>query len=182
MANKIYQCRSCKQPINTAILEFGTDYVMPKKGVYYHTACYEKKTKINLSTDKETNDVWLDALYRYLRYDLILDLNYMKIKAQWNSFLNNKMTAKGIYYAVRYMYDIKKLDPKKAEGGIGLVPSIYEESSQYWTDLYNRQIALPSALREQQRIIDERISVVVKRKKKEVVTQKWKLEEGDNDG
>jgi hypothetical protein len=106
----------------------------------------------------------------------------MKIKAQWTSFLNNKMTAKGIYYAVRYMYDIKKLDPKKAEGGIGLVPSIYEESSLYWTDLYNRQVALPSALREQQRLIDERISVVVKRKKKEVVKQKWELEEGDNDG
>ena len=172
MANKIYQCRACKQPINTAILEFGTDYVMPKKGVYYHTSCYEKKTKINLSTDQETNDIWLDALYRYLRYDLILNLNYMKIKAQWTSFLNIKMTAKGI----------KKLDPKKAEGGIGLVPSIYEESSLYWTDLYNRQVALPSALREQQRLIDERISVVVKRKKKEVVKQKWELEEGDNDG
>lgn len=179
----IYQCRSCKQPINTEVLEFGIDYVMPKKGVYYHASCYEKKNKIALSTDnKETNDVWLDALYRYMRYDLCQEINYPKLQGQWNSYLNNKMTAKGIYYAVRYMYDIKKLNPDKAEGGIGLVPSIYEESSNYWTNMYNRQIALPYGLREQQRLIDERISVIVTRKKKEENKQKWQLAEGDNDG
>ena len=184
MAQKqtVFQCRICKQPINTQVLEFGIDYVMPKKGVYYHAACYEKKNKITLSTNKETNDVWLDALYRYMRYDLCQEINYPKLQGQWNSFLSNKMTAKGIYYTVRYMYDVKKLNPVKAEGGIGLVPSIYAESSNYWTEMYNRQVALPSALREQQRLIDERISVIIKRQKKEAEKPKWQLVEGDNDG
>ncbi len=184
MAQKktIYQCRSCKQPINTELLELGTGYVMPTKGVYYHTACYEKKKKVNAITSNEADEVWFDALYRYMKYDLIMEVNFMKLKGQWKSFLNNKMTAKGIYYAVRYMYDIKKFDVSKAEGGIGLVPSIYEESSQYWTDLYNRQIELPAALREQQRLIDNRIAVIVKRKQKEVPVMRWQLEEGDNNG
>lgn len=184
MAQKktIYQCRICRQPINTEVLEFGIDYVVPSKGAYYHTACYEKKKKITLSTDKETDDVWFDALYRYMRYDLVQAVNFMKLRGQWKSFLNNKMTAKGIYYAVRYMYDIKKLNPQKAEGGIGLVPSIYEESSNYWTEMYNKQIALPAALQAQQKLIDERISIIIKRRKKEEATQRWQLEEGDNDG
>ena len=181
--DKIYQCRACKQPINTALLDFGTDYVMPKKGVYYHTKCYEAKKNISLSTNTDNpDDVYLDALYRYMRYDLVMNVNFVKVRAQWTSYLNNTMTAKGIYYTVQYMYEVKHFDKAKAEGGIGLVPSLYAESSAYWTEIYTRQGKFPDALAKQQELIDQQITVIVNRKKKEKPTQRWQLLEGDNDG
>ena len=38
------------------------------------------------------------------------------------------MTAKGMYFALKYFYEIKKGDVSKSENGIGIIPHIYEDS------------------------------------------------------
>ena len=42
------------------------------------------------------------------------------------------MTAKGIYFTLRYFYEIEKGDASKSENGIGIVPHVYERGTCYW--------------------------------------------------
>ena len=42
------------------------------------------------------------------------------------------MTAKGIYFTLRYFYEIEKGDKTKSENGIGIVPHVYERGTCYW--------------------------------------------------
>jgi hypothetical protein len=48
------------------------------------------------------------------------------------------MTAKGIYFTLRYFYEIEKGDASKCENGIGIVPHIYERGTCYWGERNNR--------------------------------------------
>ena len=48
------------------------------------------------------------------------------------------MTAKGIYFTLRYFYEIEKGDTSKCENGIGIVPHIYERGTCYWGERNQR--------------------------------------------
>jgi hypothetical protein len=48
------------------------------------------------------------------------------------------MTAKGIYFTLRYFYEIEKGDVSKSENGIGIVPHIYERGTCYWGERNQR--------------------------------------------
>ena len=37
-------------------------------------------------------------------------IDYKKTKSQWKNFLKQNKTAKGIYFAIRYFYDVLKGD------------------------------------------------------------------------
>ena len=67
-----------------------------------------------------------------------MSVNYVKFTSQWNNFLKKNMTAKGIYFALRYFYEIANGDPKKSENGIGIVPHIYNEGTCYWGERNQR--------------------------------------------
>lgn len=41
--------------------------------------------------------------------ELKTDLNAAKTSSQWKSFIKKGMTPKGIYFALRYFYDIQKM-------------------------------------------------------------------------
>ena len=59
------------------------------------------------------------------------------------------MTAKGIYFALKYHYEINKGDVTKSENGIGIIPHIYEDSRNYWTRREEREVGLIAAIEEQ---------------------------------
>jgi hypothetical protein len=111
---------------------------MPQERWYYHQACYDdfarkkgaiKEGDITIEAD---DDLWKCAVYDYLRKDVKLSIDYVKFSSQWANFLKKNMTAKGIYFTLRYHYEIKNGDAGKAENGIGIVPHIYEEGTCYW--------------------------------------------------
>ena len=41
-------------------------------------------------------------------------------------------TPKGIYFTLRYFYDIKHGDKTKSSGSIGIVDYVYEDATKYW--------------------------------------------------
>ena len=137
------QCRICKIRFDTEQLG-QNEWIMPSKNWYYHTSCYEsfaKKKgalKENDLTVEVEDDLWMSAVYDYLTKDLKMSLNYVKFKGQWASYLKKGMTAKGIYFTLRYFYEIKKGDTQKSENGIGIVPFIYEEGTCYWGERNQR--------------------------------------------
>lgn len=127
------KCRICKQQFDTTTLVEGIEWIQPSPRWYYHCKCYEdwakKKNDIHATQDGEA---WMSAAYDFLKKELKMSVNYHMFRAQWESFTKKQMTPKGIYFTLKYFYDIQHGKIEKANGGIGIVPYIYTEATQYW--------------------------------------------------
>ncbi len=174
----LVHCRICKAAIDR---DKETGWVEPTPKWFYHTSCYEdfanKKGKIregDISAEVE-DDIWKSAVYEYLKRDLKMSVNYVKFTSQWNNFLKKNMTAKGIYFALRYFYEIAHGDPSKSENGIGIVPHIYNEGTEYWGNRNQRDKGICARIEAQikQAEAEARRTVVVHKQRK---PQKSKFE------
>lgn len=134
----IIQCRLCKTKFDTEKEEF----VLVGQRSYYHKYCYEEWVK-SRNNAKATGDenFWQESLIDYLYRDIKMSIDFTKFNSQWENFTkpNKKMTPKGIYFAMRYYYDVMHGDKEKANGGIGIVQNIYKDAAQYWYDLETRK-------------------------------------------
>lgn len=124
--------------------------------MYYHTSCYNDFAKKNVKLEngeglsiEAEDDFWRTAVYDYFRKDLKTSLNYPKFISQWNNFLKKGRTAKGIYFTLRYFYEIVKGDPKRSENGIGIADCIYEEGTNYWGNRNQRDKGICDRIEEQ---------------------------------
>ena len=61
-------------------------------------------------------------------------------------FLNEGMSYKGITNALIYFYDIKKNSIEKSNGGIGIVPWVYEDANRYYERKENMEKQLEEAI------------------------------------
>lgn len=165
-------CRYCKKEIYTNTQVEGVDYIetYPGSRWYYHKDCYEKFKGIKGDLGAVAEDhVWYMALTDYLSKELKVEINYPKLTSQWKNFLKKNMTAKGIYFAIKYFYDVKKYAITKEEKGmgIGIVPYIYEESGTYWKNLEEQQRGIVDKLSQQALERGMQKVVVVQQKKKD---------------
>ena len=116
-------CQYCKE-------KFDRDkepFVEVKNRRYAHKDCYDKY-QANLS--KEEKD--LLALEDYIK-KTFPNIVTPKVKAQISKF--NKeygYTYSGMMKTLIYFYEIKKNDITKANGGIGIIPYIYNEAKEYY--------------------------------------------------
>ena len=142
------KCRICGEEIKDK-----TTDISPFQGGHYHKACYDdwRENRNNLYVGPRPPMFWKESLKDYLWKELKMPVNWSKFESQWGNWTKSPgFTAKGIYFAVRYMYDIQHSSITKAQGGIGLVPEIYEESKKYWADIAYKQRVLPQQIKEQQ--------------------------------
>lgn len=129
-------CRICNKPINR-LCDTEEPWFMPAKNQFFHVKCYrefEESKKIIRYTTASDDDNWYRRLTDYLSKDLKQPINYVKLGSQWKNFKAQGMSPKGIFFAVRYFYEYLKGDKTKAQGGIGIVSSIYVDSCNYWTE------------------------------------------------
>jgi len=152
MAEQLLICRCChKRDIDKSKPE---TYVNPSRGWYYHTDCYNDfiNKKDNVMATAE-NDEWKDLLWDYLARDVKLPgLNYNKFDAQWQSFMfkqKKKMTAKGLFFACRYFYEVIHGNKDEAQGGIGILPYVYDDSCVYWKNRANMNTSVCQKIEEQ---------------------------------
>lgn len=186
MAKAIVHCRICKCEFDRNSLVRDVDFVNPTKNIYYHKACYDeylkKKSDVHSQMD---NEFWFDAVWEFMTKELKGSLNYYKMKHQWDTFLKQKMTGKGIYFGLKYFYGIKENSISKCEEGIGIIPHIYEESRKYWTDRETRDRGIIAAIEEQMRAAAQQkiVKINYKQIKKTNKTQKdrWKEIEEQED-
>ena len=89
-----------------------------------------------------------------------------------SSFLKQNKTAKGIYFAIRYFYDVQKGDKDKSLGGIGIVSSIYDDSRAYWYNREERESGICARIEEQMRQQIEQKKIVVKQAKRKSIREK----------
>jgi hypothetical protein len=86
--------------------------------------------------------------------------------------LKQNKTAKGIYFAIRYFYDVQKGDKDKCLGGIGIVSSIYDDSRAYWYDREEKDHGICARIEEQMRQQVEQTKSVVKQAKRKSIREK----------
>lgn len=145
------QCRICHKKINKLIEIEGEDWVMPSKNYYYHASCYNNWAKKNDDIHaKATDEEWFESLKYYLSHVVKAPIDYKKLTSQWNNFLKQKTkTAKGVYLAVKYHYEVQHGDKTKAQGGIGIVSCVYDDSCSYWRERESREAGICARIEEQ---------------------------------
>ena len=193
MARKLppVHCRICGKEINRLLEVDGIDWIMPSKNFYYHLDCYNKWAKKNDDIHaKATDEEWYQSLLYYLNHVIKAPINYSKLASQWKNYLNQKTkTAKGVYMAVRYFYEVQKGDKNKSQGGIGIVSYIYEDSCKYWSEREEKEAGLCARIEEQIKNFAQKEKIKIKKEKidkkeeakKELMNALAKLNEEDDE-
>jgi len=172
----IVQCRICKEKMDIDQVEF----VKVGQKAYYHKECYDVWVANRQNPNGEfSEDFWYESVIDYLYRDVKMDMDFMKIRSQWAHFIKpeKKMTPKGVYFALRYFYEVMNGESTKADGGIGIVPYIYKTSAQYWTELENKKKGTLDAIIAQIQERKSRPVVALKKEKKREDKTKWTLDE-----
>lgn len=173
------KCRACGKTFNRDTLIENVDWVMPSVNHYYHKYCYDqwinKQGELSATL---TSEEWFEALKYYLNHVVKAPIDYKKFTSQWNNFLKQKKTAKGIYFSVRYYYDVINGDKEKSQGGIGIVSLIYQDSCDYWTGRFERDNTIIQRIEEQARAqLNQRVNLVKQTKKKTIKKKAISLDE-----
>lgn len=165
-------CRApeCKRQIDRNEEKEGVVWIKDpvRKGWYWHVACYNATESFKKSptiNDDVPVEKWLDATWDYLTKVQKIDIDFIKFKSQFDNFLKKKETAKGIYFTLRYYYDVQKGDKSKAEKGIGIVPYVYQKATEYWVNLESKKQGTIAAIEKQVRELTERPVIKIKRAK-----------------
>ena len=137
----IVHCRICHQPINRDI---PGDWMRPSTNYYYHIKCYDDwvgRKKERAVDAERTDDEWFDLLKDYIYRDIKLpNIDWNKVVSQWKNFIRlKKYTPKGMYFAVIYFYEVRGNKTEGAQGGIGIIPSIYNDAAEYWVAREKKQ-------------------------------------------
>lgn len=115
---------------------------------------------------------WYEALRYYLGHILKAEINWPKFKVQWNALLKQKKTAKGIYFSIRYFYEVAGGNVEKSQGGIGIVSYIYQESCDYWNNRFEHDCSIIEKITEQAKIQAQRKVETVRQSSKKSVKRK----------
>lgn len=172
MARKLplVHCRICKNAIDR---QNETGWIKPADKQYYHEICYENwaKKKDDLHA-KATDNEWFEAMKYYLSHVIKVPMDYKKINSQWKNFLKQNKTAKGIYFAIRYFYDVQKGDKEKSLGGIGIVSAIYEDSCAYWYGREEKDSGICARIEQQMLEQMSQKKIVMKAAKRKSIREK----------
>ena len=121
-------CAYCKKPMSKK----DADCVMIANGKYVHAACQELENNRE-KTDKEQLEEYIKELFQISYID-------PRVKAQIKKYIDEyNYTYSGIRKALMYHYEIKGGDKSKANGGIGIVPYVYQHAYEYHYNLWLAQ-------------------------------------------
>lgn len=169
-------CRVCKEKLQPKITTENIEWCMPSKNYYYHVKCY-KEWKADLPSDDELA-LWITRITSFLGQDLKVSYNYKKCENQITKYVESKKyTPKGIYFALKYFYEVKKNSWEKSNDGIGIVPYIYEESRKYWTEQERKQKGFMEALEKQLEERQNREVVKIRRPQTKKAKTKYSLDD-----
>lgn len=147
MAKKLppVKCKFCGHVFDRDKVEY-----VAVKNRYAHKECYDK---YQAQMDKEAADS--EKLNQYI----LTLFNYKtmpeKVKKQIKTYVTeNGYSYSGILKSLIYHYEIKHGDIEKANGGIGIVPWVYETAKQYYYNIWlaqqqNRDIEVEQYVRPQ---------------------------------
>lgn len=112
---------------------------------YGHASCYPDNTNFVPMANPEDKD--LTALKDYAKNLLGNDYNPARVSAQIKKFHTQyDYSYSGMLKALHWFYDIKKNPIYKANGGLGIIPYIYQDAFNYFYNLYQAEQNLTNGL------------------------------------
>ena len=121
-------CAYCKKPMSKK----DEDCVMVGNNKYVHKSCQELESQRE-KTDREKLEEYIKELFQ---------ISYIepRVKAQIKKYVEEyNYTYSGMQKALYYHYEIKGGDKSKANGGIGIVPYVYQNAYNYFYELWLAQ-------------------------------------------
>lgn len=168
------QCRLCHEPIIVKEETKGIEWCRPSCNYYYHVKCYEDWRVSQPLKDDE----WISLIYDFLAHDLKVSYNYFLCETQRKKFIKeNKYTNKGIYFTLKYFYEVKGNDWNKGHNGIGIIPYAYKEATDYWIDQEKKKKGFVNAIETQLKERASREVVTIKRAEKKKEKIKYNLDD-----
>ena len=117
MAKHIVTCRICKEKFDAQEEQKGLTWIMPSKNFYYHKECYDNWKAQSDVNVKRNDEIYIEYIYDYLARDLKVEYDYYMCEAQRKNFVEKKgYTNKGIFFTLKYFYEIKKGEWEKSHG------------------------------------------------------------------
>lgn len=184
-------CCVCKEEFNRLdpnLIE-GIDWISPVNRKYYHKKCYDdfakKKGLIGeegLEMEAEAS-VWRSAVEDFLQRDLKISINWPKFNQQWKKLVEKDgRTPKGIYFTLKYFYEVERNSTQKSEGGIGIVSWVYEEATEYWGKRNQIDKGIVARLEEQiKKDISQKPKVIFQQKRKKEQKVDFSILEEEDD-
>lgn len=119
---KLAKCLYCEETFDRNKEPF-----QPVGRRYAHQKCYD------LYYTEE--DYYKEEIYKFIKRIFGPNYKYAVIERQRVKFLKEGLTNKGIYYALKYHFEVKNGSVEKSEGRIGIVPYLYEEALEYYKNI-----------------------------------------------
>ena len=173
MARKLplVHCRICGEEIDRNADPEGKEWLMTSRNYFYHKKCYENWKNAQLDDDEQ----YVDLIYDYIVRDLKQSYDWWVCETQRKKFIkDNKMTNKGILFALKYFYEVKHGDWEKGHGGIGIVPFVYSDSCAYWAARERQSEGIIKEIEQQMREASTRKKIHIK--KKEIKPKKYQVD------
>lgn len=127
MAKHMVKCYYCKEMFDANI----EPYIKPSDRRYAHKACAEK-AKNDENQEKEDKV----KLENYIKELFGITSLTPKIRMQMNAYRAKNYTYTGMLKTLKYFYEVKGGSIEKAEGGIGIIPWVYDEAFTYWRAIW----------------------------------------------
>ena len=152
MAKRMVKCLYCGEMFDAN----AEPYVKPRANRYAHQHCAEKHEKNITQEEKDEEE-----LYEYIKHLFGKNYNYMKIKKQVESFRKMGYSYNGIKLSLKWFYEIKGNSLENANGGIGIVPYVFNDAKQYYYNLYLAKLANADVNNYKPRVIEIFVPVPV---------------------
>ena len=107
---------------------------------YAHQECYER--------NYTESDEYKEKIYDYVKKLFGANYKYLSIESQRKNFIKKGMTNKGIYYTLKYHFEVRNGSVDKSEGRIGIVPYLYEEAQDYYNKLNEKSKNLEDSIQK----------------------------------
>ena len=128
MAKHIVKCLICGNPFDANIEPF----IKVNSRRYAHLECYE-----NAEAQRSQEDKDKESLEKYIMKLFNEDYVNARIRKQINEFMSKyNYTYSGIQRSLEYFYEVKGNNINKANGGIGIVPFVYQDAYNYYYSLW----------------------------------------------
>lgn len=128
MAKHMVKCLYCGQIFDTNVEPF----IKPNARRYAHATCAKTAEENRTQEEKDKQE-----LEMYIKDLFGISSISVKIKKQMETFRkDNNYTYSGMRKTLKYFFEIRNNSIEKANGGIGIIPYVYDEAFSYWRALW----------------------------------------------
>lgn len=168
MPKHIVKCTVCKQEFDTNEEEF----IKTGATRYAHKECIENRDFKKTPEEKD-----YEALCDYIKKLFGQDYINVKVDKQLRDFKKTyNYSYSGMLKTLTYWYQVKGNDVSMSNGGIGIIPWIYDEAYNYYYTLF--KIHNLNADKEIKKLYKQRVDIVITSPRAKTKKQIFSLEEG----